>query len=384
MNKSNISSRLELLDPLPFQVQIEIAENMFRKNLTESEKAEVQKLLRPYFEKQSKQGNRSDIKKIKSTSPNMLVKVEHESVNEKIAKVLGESDENVRKREIVFKKINKDAKKDLDSGKKTLNSVYQRTIAGQNASRPDTPLPTGKFTDIVEDPGWDFGNKNIGGSGKSGAAFHYKTEPTNKIARIPVHSIAADNAVLYMWTTNQHLITGSMLVSEYYEILNEQKLEMFCKKTTNQEKIKKLQEQIKADNEGLSDGHKKQKVQSDALSVMHCHGFTPKCIITWEKEEKNGWGGYWINNVTEQLLIGVQGDVPAFGLSENTIIKSKYAPRSHSKKPEISWQLIEKCIEKTRGNHRKIEMNCRNPRKGWYPHGDQITTKDIQEWQKLK
>ena len=50
MNKSNISSRLELLDKLPFQIQIEIAENMFRKDSTESEKAEIQKLLKPYFE----------------------------------------------------------------------------------------------------------------------------------------------------------------------------------------------------------------------------------------------------------------------------------------------------------------------------------------------
>ena len=377
-------SRLELLKCIPFDLRVEILENEMRKDFTESEKAYVAEILKPYFQKQTKQGNRNDIKKTKSTSPNMLVKVKPETVNEKIAKVLGESDENVRRREIVFEKINKDAKKDLDSGKKTLNSLYQRTIAGQNASRPDTPLPTGKFTDIVEDPGWYFGNKNIGGSGKSGAAFHYKTEPTNKIARIPVHSIAADNAVLYMWTTNQHLITGSMLVSEYYEILWKQKLEMFCKKTSNQDKVKKLQEQTNADNELLSDMLQKQKVQNDAIAVMHCHGFAPKCIITWEKEEKEGWGGYWMNNVTEHLLIGIRGKIPPFGLQEKTIVKSKYVPRSHSKKPEVMWDLIEKCVAKTRGKHRKLEMNCRHPRKGWYPHGDQITTKDIQEWQKLK
>ena len=274
--------------------------------------------------------------------------------------------------------------KQLDSNEITTNKAEQILHQKEIESSPIPSLPKGKFTDIVEDPGWFFNNKNIGGSGKSGAGYKYRVLPTIDIAKIPVSKIAADNAVLYMWTTNQHLMTGSMLMKEYYEILNKQKLETLCKKTTNQEKIKKLQEQIKADNERLSDDLKKQKVQSDALSVMHCHGFTPKCIITWEKEEKNGWGGYWINNVTEQLLIGVRGDVPAFGLSENTIIKSKYAPRSHSKKPEISWQLIEKCIEKTRGNHRKLEMNCRHPRKGWYPHGDQITTKDIQEWQKLK
>jgi len=128
----------------------------------------------------------------------------------------------------------------------------------------------------------------------------------------------------------------------------------------------------------------KQVVQSDALSVMYCHGFTPKYIITWEKVGKEGWGGYGFNNVTEHLLIGIRGKVPPFGLSEKTIIKSKYVPRTHSVKPEDMWQLIEKCVAATRWTHRKLELNCRTPRKGWHPHGDSITSKDIEEWQKLK
>lgn len=198
MNKPSIFSRLELLEKLPFSLQIEIAENMFRKDSTESKKYDIQKLLKPYLQKQTNQGSRTDMKETQTTSTNMLAKVESESVNEKIGKILGESDENVRRREIVFEGIDEDVKKSLDSGEKSLHSVYQKTITAENASKPIPPLPAGKFTDIVEDPGWDFGNKNIGGSGKSGASFHYKTEPTSKIARIPVHSIVADNTVLYM------------------------------------------------------------------------------------------------------------------------------------------------------------------------------------------
>lgn len=284
--------------------------------------------------------------------------------------------------EKILKSNDQELIKKLDNHEITTHKAERLLIQKENESRPNPPLPAGKFTDIVTDNGWDFGNKNIGGSGKSGAGFHYKTESTNKIARIPVVEVAANNALLYEYTTNQHLITGSMLMSEYYEILNEQKLKALCKKTANQDKIKKLKEQAKADNELLLDILKKQKVQSDALAVMHCHGFTPKCIVTWEKEEKEGWGGYWLNNTTEHLIIGIRGEVPAFGLSEKTIVKSKYVPRSHSKKPEEMWQLIEKCVAITKGNHRKLEMNCRTPRKGWYPHGDQITAKDIEEWQK--
>ncbi len=385
MNSTPGKSRLDLIRGLPFDLQIEIVENEFRKEWTESEKYEIAQILRKQLEKTKEQGKRTDL--ASPTFAKHLAKViknnsDNYRINEEIGKVFKESHETIRKRDKVFEAIDDTTKKALDSGEKSLHSTYQKTISKENAKKPSPPLPIGKFNHIVEDPGWYFGNQNIGGSGKSGAAFHYKTEPTNVIARIPIHSIAADNAVLYMWSTNQHLITGSMLMSEYYEILHEQKLEILCKKTTNQDKIKKLKEQTKADNELVSDILKNEKVQSDALSVMHCHGFTPKCIITWEKEEKNGWNGYWLKNVTEQLIIGIRGEIAAFGLSEETIIKSKYIPKSHSKKPKVAWELIEKCVSVTKGNHRKLEMNCRTPREGWHPHGDAITTQDIKTWQK--
>ena len=274
--------------------------------------------------------------------------------------------------------------KKLDNHEITTHKAEQLIRKKEIESTPIPSLPIGKFNHIVEDPGWDFGNKNIGGSGKSGAAFHYKTEPTNKIARIPVVSIAADNAVLYMWTTNQHLITGSMLMSEYLEILEQQKFERKIKNLTDKGKIKEIKNVFREKVSEISDILGKIKVQSDALSVMHCHGFTPKSIVTWEKEEKNGWGGYWLDNVTEHLLIGIRGNVPAFGLSEKTIIKSKFVPRTHSRKPEEAWQLIEKCVAKTRWSHRKLELNSRTPRKVWLPHGDAITPKDLDEWNYMK
>jgi len=384
----NSYSRLDLIKSLPYDQQIEIVEND-KKNWTESEKYEIAEILRKQLEKTKSPGKRTDLisTATTTTSDKHLSEVTKDNqassrINEEIGKVINESYETVRKRDKVFKNIDEKTKKALDSGEKSLNSLHTKIVIKENREKPSSPLPAGKFTDIVTDNGWDFGNKNIGGSGKSGAAFQYKTEPTNKIARIPIVSIAADNALLFEYTTNQHLITGSMLMSEYYEILNEQKLQTYCKKTTNQNKINEFQEHIKSDNELLSDILKKQKVQSDALAVIHCHGFTPKCIVTWEKEEKEGWNGYWLNNVTEHLIIGIRGEVPAFGLTEKTIVKSKYVPRTHSRKPKVMWQLIAKCVAATKGNHRKLEMNCRTPRKGWHPHGDKITAKDIEKWQK--
>ena len=249
--------------------------------------------------------------------------------------------------EQIIKHGDKEIISQLDRGVITPHKAEKAIRQKEIESKPIPPLPAGKFNQIVEDPGWSFMNKNIGGAGKSGSSQKFRTQPTLDIAKIPVKSIVADDAILYMWTTNQHLATGSMLMKDFLEIAYGQSPE---------------------ETEPLG----RIKVESDALSVMICHGFTPKHIITWEKEKKEGWGGYGFNNVTEQLLIGVRGNVKAFGLQDKTIIKSKWDKNSHSKKPEVAWQLIEKCVKTQRWKHRKLEMNCRSPRTGWHPHGDEV------------
>ena len=388
-------SRIELLKGLPHDMQVEIVENMARKDFTESEKASIQNLLRKEFEKNTNQGKRNDMPKIdvdhmvdpkaigqkpeggnnpryeeipkerelkkpKGIEGRTLGDIAKEAgrTDEKIGAILGESDEQVRKRDKVFDNIDDKTKEDLDSGKKSLNSAYQKTVATQNKLVKAPPLPKGKFNHIVQDPGWDFDNKNIGGAGKSGASFQYKTMKTIDIAKIPIQSIAADDAILYMWTTNQHLITGSMLLKDFMEIahgMNPKDIEVFGKI----------------------------KVQSDALSVMICHGFTPKHIITWHKDKKEGWGGYSFNNVTEHLIIGVRGKgVKPFGLTEKTMVSTIWK-KDHSTKPEEVWSLIEKCVATQNWDNKRLEMNCRDPRKDWQPHGDQITDKDVEAWKKL-
>ena len=290
--------------------------------------------------------------------------------------------------EKILKSGDQDIIKKLDRHEITTHKAEQMIRRQEAESVAVPPLPRGKFNHIVEDPGWSFGNERIGGNGKSGASHHYRTEDTASIAKMPVSLIAADDAVLYMWTTNQHLITGTMAMSEYLQILGNRKPGRKRKSMTESNKAKELrQQQAEAEagnaaasiTSGLLEG---QKVQSDALAVMRCHGFEPKCIVTWEKEDKPGWGGYWLSNTTEHLLIGVRGRIRAFGLQEKTIIKSRFVPKAHSKKPEEAWHLIEKCVQATRKPHKKLELNCRNPRKGWHPHGDQITAEDIIKWRK--
>ena len=364
----------ELLKTLSFDMQIEIIENEYHKDWTESEKAEIQAILKKHFEKQKKPGRRTDLhhltydKRLSEVVPEQASRTasstpakEETRINTKIGEVLGESYETVRKREKVFENIDEDTKKLLDTKKTSLHGAYQKAIERENAKKTIPALPAGKFNHIVEDPGWYFKNRNIGGSGKSGASHKYRTMPTVDIARIPVRKIAAADAILYMWTTNQHLISGSMLQSDFLQIAygHTAKQTEFLGNT---------------------------KVQSDALSVVACRGFRPRGIITWQKEDKEGWGGYWFNNVTEHLIVATRGNVAPFGQHAKTIVSTphKRSKDSHSVKPEKMWDLIEEITKTQRWKNRKIELNCRNPRAGWHPHGDEITDKDIREWSKLK
>ena len=88
-------SRLELLRGLPQDLRIEIVENEFRKDFTESEKAAIAQKLTPYFRCQSRQGQRTDLVQ-KPTLGADQPQVAHMRVSEKIGRVLGESSDTVK------------------------------------------------------------------------------------------------------------------------------------------------------------------------------------------------------------------------------------------------------------------------------------------------
>jgi len=96
----------DIIDKLPKKLQIEIIENIARKDLTESELAKIQKILRVELSKHSQQGKRTDL----STSSKNLEKVSH-GVLEDIGKLFNESHEKTRQRQYVFERIAKKPKK---------------------------------------------------------------------------------------------------------------------------------------------------------------------------------------------------------------------------------------------------------------------------------
>ncbi len=80
-------------------------------------------------------------------------------------------------------------------------------------------FPEKKFDIIYADPPWDYGGKmQFDNSSKkdknvnwerdifiSAANFKYPTLKTKEMMKIPIHEIAKDDCLLFMWATNPHL-----------------------------------------------------------------------------------------------------------------------------------------------------------------------------------
>lgn len=83
-------------------------------------------------------------------------------------------------------------------------------------------MPEKKYDVIYADPPWDYGGKlQFDKSSKSAdkidpekkifissANFKYPTVKTKDLMKIPVHEIAKDDCLLFMWVTNPHLAQG--------------------------------------------------------------------------------------------------------------------------------------------------------------------------------
>ncbi|MBD0865007.1 MAG: transcriptional regulator [Rhodobacteraceae bacterium] len=71
------------------------------------------------------------------------------------------------------------------------------------------PLPTGRYGVIYADPPWDYkGQRQHNGPGgmeTGGAVAHYPTVTLEDLKHLNVQEIAAENALLFMWSSSPHL-----------------------------------------------------------------------------------------------------------------------------------------------------------------------------------
>lgn len=140
-------------------------------------------------------------------------------------------------------------------------------------------LPTGPFRVIVADPPWTYDAR--GEDPTNRATPPYPCMQTGDIRAMRVATLACDDAVLWLWTTNAHM--------------------------------------------------------ADAFTVAAAWGFQQKTILTWVKDKMGA--GAWLRGQTEHCLMAVRGR-PVVRLTNQTTVL--HAPRrAHSQKPDEFYRLVE-------------------------------------------
>lgn len=176
-------------------------------------------------------------------------------------------------------------------------------IAKQNAP---LDLPT-RYPVIYADPPWRYEhaattNREI--------ENHYPTMALEEICALPVREIAAQDAVLFMWTTSPKL--------------------------------------------------------AESFRVLDAWGFTYRTSMVWVKDVIGM--GYYARQRHELLLIATRGtEMPAPAPSDrpDSVVE---APRGrHSEKPDLFYGLIDRMYP----NAPKVELFARTRRQGWAAWGNQ-------------
>lgn len=173
-----------------------------------------------------------------------------------------------------------------------------------------------RYRTFLADPPWRFQNRTGKMAPEHRRLSRYGTMTLDDIVALPVASLSAEPAHLYLWVPNALLAEG--------------------------------------------------------LRVMQAWGFTYKTNLVWHKVRKDGGPdgrgvGFYFRNVTELVLFGIRGKdahtLPA-GRRQVNIIKSR--KREHSRKPDELYDVVESCSP---GPY--LELFGRGRRKEWDTWGDQ-------------
>ena len=137
----------------------------------------------------------------------------------------------------------------------------------------------------------------------------YPTMALDEICALPLDQITTDDAILFLWTTAPKL--------------------------------------------------------EESFRVIQSWGFTYRSCAIWDKK-KIGMG-YYFRIQHEILLIATKGAIPTPSPSDRVSSVVSIDSGKHSAKPSYFAELIEKWYPSIP----KLEMFCRNPRKGWGSWGNQ-------------
>lgn len=194
-----------------------------------------------------------------------------------------------------------------DRGRKAAEREQQRAANAEKVAAASAPGKIdGRFSAIVIDPPWDWGDEgDINQFGR--ARPDYVTLSFDEIKALPVGALAQENAHLYLWITNRSLPKG--------------------------------------------------------FALLEAWGFRYITCITWVKPSF-GMGNYF-RGQTEHLLFGVRGSLPLCRHDAPTVFQAPRGPDGHSSKPDALYELVESCSP---GPY--LEMFSRRNRPEWKTWGE--------------
>lgn len=247
--------------------------------------------------------------------------------------------------------------------KKNARAIVRQHDRDQTSARIDAEgeeLPDGPFSVLVADPPWPYQKR--AGDGTQRGQTPYPTMALEDIVEWAkkLRDIAADDAVLWLWCTNAHMVSG------------------------------------------------------DQVAVLEASGFTGKTILSWDKDRMGT--GDWLRGQTEHCILAVRGkptvklkghttlldadsDVQEWArelwrvhsdelggrdgfvkvvsravsrfLAPGTVVPmiTEARRREHSRKPEAFYGFVESLCP---GN--KVELFSRTDRQGWASWGAEAGT----------
>jgi N6-adenosine-specific RNA methylase IME4 len=253
-----------------------------------------------------------------------------DAVKDALAEILDRGDEPTR---AALKRVISPAVKVIRSERQAEKKVRRgerETILAEKIRA----LPDGKFGVIVADPEWKFDVYSEETGMDRAAANHYPTSDLLTIMQRDIGSIAAKDAICFLWIPVSMLVEGICVLDAWGFALI---------------------------NRNVETGF----LEPDKSRARYVSSFA------WLKEKIIT--GYWTRGKHEVLLIATRGNpvAPAMGDQLPSWLEGEAvvaASGEHSAKPEIFLEWIEKMWP----NVPKIELNRRGPaREGWAVWGNE-------------
>lgn len=166
----------------------------------------------------------------------------------------------------------------VQEAKFAVKQEEKRAVAERIAAEPPPP-PSGPYRVIVADPPWRYEKRAEDATHRS--VLPYPDMSTDEICALPVGTLACDDAILWLWTTNAFM--------------------------------------------------------RDAFRVLDAWGFAERTILTWVKSQMST--GDWLRGRTEHCILAVRGRPTVTLTNQTTVIE---APRrEHSRKPDEFFAMVD-------------------------------------------